>query len=894
MTKVKRKIIIFFIFTFFLCYCKSKIKVFEIKEGQLFRFIDHLEKKNIIETPLKDLMKNFELIEEDLTGKWTYLPEVSNSKFDAWGVSTKFPILGINENQKPEGMELLKENKVVKFFNENHERDEYWKWIKVNKIVNLSGHKNYSGKWRGVILRKNEPLNLEVFFSDSEIIIDIVAVNPNVETFIPTLKVYLNDIFIKEFPISRKKFYRIREKVKIGKYRLKLEYSDSNHKNIPVENRYIVIGMIKISSPKDAILLFHKKEKPKLHELKNKYKVKYYAILEQKVSFLQQRGILKLFDIRNKYDINDYNIKSNPYHIKKKVPFKESQINILFSPPRSEYKFDLRISTDSILEFGCGIFERNFEREGNEVNFIVILESEKEKKILFSKNLNPFKNIKDREIPIYKINLSPFKNKKIKLSFITKREEIGKTSRIEPAFWFNPIIYSLEDSKKEKPNVILISIDTLRADHLSCYGYRRATSPNIDKLAKDGVLFFNCYSSTSWTLPAHISLLTSLNSYYHQVYFPFQKMDEKLITLADMLRNNNYFCVAFTGGGYLSATYGFAKGFDVYKEFKIKGNISLRYDEVELLSKDVLNWLNNNKNKKFFLFLHTYQPHDPYANLSPAGKLFLNKKYKWNQINLGELFNREENDRFLTNFTLEEKENIIALYDGEIRYTDEYFIKPLISKLKSLNLYDNTLIILTSDHGEEFYDHKAWLHDHSLYNEAIKIPLIIKFPLYKFQGKTIKQTVRLIDIAPSILNYLKIKYSHFNLEGTSFINLLNDKKDNRIVICDLALRKFRELYPTVISLIKGDLKLIIHKKIISPYVEKICSDFNGYKIELYNIKKDPKETINLAKRKEYQKTVKELINIVESYYKTFKKPETPEIDLDKDLKQRLKALGYIK
>ncbi|MCP2618533.1 sulfatase [Candidatus Aminicenantes bacterium AC-335-A11] len=843
---------------------------------------------------LKNLIKNFELIEEDLTGKWKYLPEFSDPKFDVWGVSTEFPVLGINENQKPEGMELLREDRSVKFFREKDEKDEYWKWVKVNKIVSITSHKNYSGKLRGVILKENEPLELDVFFPDSEIILDIVAVNPNVEISIPIVKVYLNNILIEKFPVTRKKFYRVREKVKIGKYKLRLEYSNTKYKNVPLENRYVVIGMIKISSPKDVILLFHKKEELRPSKLNNKYKVRYYAILEQKVSSLQRKGILKLFDIQSKYDINDYDIKSNPYQIKKKIPLNEFHLNILFSPPRSEYKFDLKISSDSILEFGCGIFDRNFDRQGNGVNFIITLETEKERKILFSKNLNPFKNVQDREIFMHRIDLSSFKNRKIKLSFITEREEKGRNSKIEPAFWFNPIIYSLEEPKKEKPNIILISIDTLRADHLSCYGYKRATSPNIDKLARDGVLFLNCYSSTSWTLPAHISLFTSLNSYYHQVYFPFQKMDEKLITLTDILRNNNYFCAAFTGGGYLSAKYGFAKSFDTYKELKIKGNVSLRYDEVELLSKDLLDWLENNKKKKFFLFLHTYQPHDPYANLSSIGKLFLNKNHKWDQINLGEIFNEGKNDRFSISFTPEEKENIIALYDGEIRYTDEYFIKPLIDKLKSLNLYNNTLIILTSDHGEEFYEHKAWLHDHSLYNEAIKIPLIIKFPNSKFRGKKIEQTVRLIDIMPSILDFLKIKYSRFNLEGKSFINLLNNKKDSRIVICDLALRKFRNPYPTVISLIKGNLKLIINKRIISPYVKKICSNFKEYKVELYDIKKDPKETVNLAKRREYQRIIRELINTIESYYKEQKKSETQEVELDKELKQRLKALGYIK
>ncbi|MFQ6082455.1 MAG: sulfatase [Candidatus Aminicenantia bacterium] len=887
-------ILILFSFGFIQCNL-SKSKEYRLKQGELFRFIDHLKEENVIETPLKNLIKNFKLIEEDLSGKWTYLPEFSNDEYEVWGISTKFPIFAFNERKKPKGMDLFKKRKKIKFFTENQEQEEYWKWLQTNKIINLNSLKNYKGESSGVVVKRGEPLEVDIFLPDGEIILDIVAVNMNAKFNIPYLRVHLNEKIIGEAPISRKKFYRFREKVRLGAYKLKLEYINSNETSVPEKERFILIGMIKISTPKDMILLYHPRKDSVPSNSPGKYKIKYYITPQEKTKELIKQGILNLYEIQNKFPINDFNVKENPYQVKKKIKLVNSMINVLLSPPKSEYQFTVRIPSSAFLEFGCGFLERNWKRKGSGVTFKILIEDGKKKKLLFSKSLDPFRNPDDRNLFIQKIDLSSFENKKIKISFLTQRKPRGKSIRIEPSFWYNPIIYSPNISKEKELNVILISIDTLRPDHLSCYGYSRKTSPNIDKLAKDGILFVNSFSSTSWTLPAHISLLTSLDTVHHQVYFPFQRMNEEIMTLADILRNNNFYCSAFTGGGYLNAKYGFAKGFDSYQELKIKGDISFRYDEAEILSEKALSWIDQNKDKKFFLFLHTYQPHDPYANLSSTGKIFLDKNHKWERIDLGKIFKNGDSDRHSIQFTEEERKNIIALYDGEIKYTDEYFVKPLIRQLKELDLYNKTLIILTSDHGEEFYDHKAWLHDHSLYNEAIKIPLIIKFPNSKFQGKRIAQIVRLVDIMPSILDYLDIEYSFPSLDGKSLMNLIEGKEENnRTFISDLALRRFREIYPTIITINKNNLKLIVNEKIISPYVEEISTDFKEYKVELYDMENDPGEKINLAGKQKYHKVITELITLIRNYYQVSKKQKIKEITLDKELKERLRALGYIK
>lgn len=367
-----------------------------------------------------------------------------------------------------------------------------------------------------------------------------------------------------------------------------------------------------------------------------------------------------------------------------------------------------------------------------------------------------------------------------------------------------------------------------------------------------------------------------------------------MLTLADILRTEQFYCAAFTGGGYLSETYGFSKGFDIYQEIKLHGNQAIRLDEAERLAQLASRWLEDNKDKNFFLFLHTYQPHDPYANLSPSGKEFIEEDAEWDQVKMEPLFNGKS--RFDTQISEKAKQNIIALYDGEIKYTDVFFVQPILDKLKELGLYKKSLIILTSDHGEEFFDHEAWLHDHSLYDEGIRIPLIVKLPDAEYKGSQIENIVRITDIVPTILDQMRTKTNDKQFDGTSLFPLIQMKeKTQRTFVSDLALREF-EMAPTVISINKDNFKFILNKKISSPYVKRLVRNFDGSQIELYDLEKDPKETKNLAANIAYREMCFELlVNINRLYEQTnLITKERDEVSLDQSLRERLKALGYIK
>jgi arylsulfatase A-like enzyme len=389
-------------------------------------------------------------------------------------------------------------------------------------------------------------------------------------------------------------------------------------------------------------------------------------------------------------------------------------------------------------------------------------------------------------------------------------------------------------------------------------------------------------------------MLTALDGLSHQVYFPLEKMGPEVETMANLLRQAGYFSAGFTAGGYLSSTYGFAKGFDSYQEIRLRGDRAIRYDESERLAEMAREWISRHNNKKFFLFLHTYQPHDPYTNLSPLGKMFLAKGAEWDRIRMDDAF--EGKGRFGKAFTPEERENIKALYAGEIRYTDETLVKPVLETLKELDLYDRTLVIITSDHGEEFYEHEAWLHDHSLYEEGIKIPLMIKFPLSEDKGLRLADPVRITDILPTVLDYLDFPSSKESFDGSSLIPIIKGREsDPRFVISDLALRQFEEA-PTVVAAVEGSKKLIINHKIVSPYVKKTSLEYSSTQVELYDLEVDPGETRNLVQDSQYRRILNEMLRKVTTLYVEAEKRrrEKAAADIDSSLEERLRALGYIK
>jgi arylsulfatase A-like enzyme len=576
----------------------------------------------------------------------------------------------------------------------------------------------------------------------------------------------------------------------------------------------------------------------------------------------------------------------NPFGLKKKLRLGGTEINVIFAPPPSSFRYKSIMNSGGTLEFGVGIVrDENSEAlavgraPGDEgVHFKVSLERNGRRKAL-SEHFVSLPPPGELQISRQSVDVPAL----AKDTYIILETEGGEGHF---AFWQNPVLYAR--AAKTRP-VILISVDTLRADHVGCYGYTRDTTPAIDALAGDSALFLNTYASSPWTLPSHVSILTSLHGVHHRVYYEDEKMSPDVITLADVMRSAGFMTSAVTDGGLVSAVYGFSKGFDSYLE---RGGGVFSPDSAGQINRLASEWLDGNKEKDFFLFIHTYEPHDPHACPAPYNTMFLEENPLWLSLNLmGRLGGYAG---IFSELSERERQNVVGLYDGEIRYADEALVGPLIGKLKEMGLYDSALIVLTSDHGEEFFDHHSWAHGHQLYDESLKVPLIIKFPGSRFKGKRYEPHVRLVDIMPTILEEVGASAAGLLIDGKSLFPVLRGKeREDRSFLADIGDNIFSSHVGRKITLSSGKDKMILNK----PFSPEDLKFFTSPPprvpaIELFNVDRDPKEKTNLAD--ENPAVARVLNGRITEILKKAGQRKSEKAQVDDNLKEQLRALGYIR
>ena len=315
-----------------------------------------------------------------------------------------------------------------------------------------------------------------------------------------------------------------------------------------------------------------------------------------------------------------------------------------------------------------------------------------------------------------------------------------------------------------RPSVLLISIDTLRADHLSCYGYARPTSPRIDVLASEGVLFESHISSSSWTLPAHTALFTGVSDSVHgNLEALGTALSPRFVTLAEVFRSAGYATAGFYAGPYLHEAFGLSQGFDHYEGCG-QGILGLASAEVERWAMDpdvmaashqgVTNpdvyaasraWLETHRDEPFFCFVHLWDVHFDFTPPPPYDTLF-DPDYDGTITGERFFFNRAARTGKLDE---RDEQHLIALYDGEIRWTDDT-VGDLLDDLADWGIAEDTIVALTSDHGTEFWDHGGIAHRTTLYDELVHVPLVLRYPRALPSGRRVAAQTRLVDVAPTL------------------------------------------------------------------------------------------------------------------------------------------------
>lgn len=889
----KRALFFFVIILHVLFYLSCKR---DTKTNAYFRFIDHLTKKSIVETPLAEFDRKFEWHEQKLdTDSYDFTDIIGEKKYRVTGYSTDFPLLAFDDNRSPEYLTIAKNGTPMDFLDNPSSGKAGWRWIKGECTIILK-------KWfyRKEQISGNTFFGTDIILPAGNVTFEILSSNSYPRQLAPELQISLDGKLLGSTIIDHKKRHIISGHVKMSNYKLRMLFKKpKDFSRIKQKHTEIFIGQIRIKSLSDIILVYQNKSQNQ-SQFKGNYKASYIyepyktnkenggTSLEFSNPSLQNLYYLYKLNSALSTFIHDHGVGSNPKNLKKKLEIGESSINAIFAPTPSRYVFETKIPEGGFLQFGYGLIPSSRRTEGK-IGFQVIIEYAGQKETVFSSSFDA-KGKKSNNNFHEKISLEKFQKKRAKIYLTTNYTfDNGELEHppIHYAYWYNPIIYQKIDKNHAGKNLILISLDTLRMDHLGLGEYNRATSPNLDRLLDESIVFNDCFSTAPSTLRSHMSILTGLNPISHQVYTQQDKLDPTILTLADILRVNGYTSAAFTGGARVSAAFGFSKGFDRY--FENKSSWLDKDTPEELLGKS-LHWLEQNRDKNYFLFLHTYQPHDPYSNSSEFGKLFLENEHEWKNIDLFTYLNQLEgsSEPGFIPLTDVQRKNIVALYDGEIRYTDECLIKPLIEGLKNLGLYENTMIVITSNHGEAFFEHGMWMHGGQLYNELIKVPLIIKFPHAKHGGKRITKNVSIIDIMPTVLKEMGIKEQEEKYDGMDLSLLLSENKSpERYCFSEIPVKGNLGKVSVIYKNFKLIFNRIVHK-------ERFKNQAPPVELELYNLKNDPDEKNNLAFVE--QEMVKYLMAKIEDYLR--KKPRTglngkEKPVIDEALQRRLKALGYI-
>jgi arylsulfatase A-like enzyme/Tfp pilus assembly protein PilF len=448
------------------------------------------------------------------------------------------------------------------------------------------------------------------------------------------------------------------------------------------------------------------------------------------------------------------------------------------------------------------------------------------------------------------------------------------------------------------PNVVLFVIDTLRADHVGCYGYPRATTPRIDALAREGVVFLQAISQAPWTAASVGSLLTGLYPAVHGLdggvewdpgrpgrHLPFvaqRVLRDAEPTLATVLRAHGYRTAGFVSNVYLHAILGFAQGFDVYDDGHedYSDDVMTQKRRGDETNRRASAWLDTRPPEPFLLFVHYNDPHWPYDPPTPVGR-------EWVAGYRGALTPKdtglvvETEGRRARDLDADDLAYLEGLYDGEIRAADAH-LGALVDRLRQSGLERAVLTIITSDHGEEFLDHGSTSHGYTLFEEQIHVPLVVHWP-GRLAPARIGTQVRLVDVVPTVLELTGLGAASVPTQGTSLLGLLHDG----------AAQPPGDAFSE--APLRGALRAIR-----TPAGRKLIEDMAQGHMQLYDLRGDPHERLDHARK---QPRATEILRrrllrwaATNEQRRNASGPEAAQggaVTVDGVLQRRLEALGYV-
>jgi arylsulfatase A-like enzyme len=445
---------------------------------------------------------------------------------------------------------------------------------------------------------------------------------------------------------------------------------------------------------------------------------------------------------------------------------------------------------------------------------------------------------------------------------------------------------SCRDPVEDRPNIIVLLVDTLRADHLGCYGFPGEISPNLDRLAGESVVFENCYANAPWTPPSVGTMFTSLYPQVHGLNrfteHQFRDPDsgrlrgsvltEDAVTLAETLRDAGYSTAGFVANPWLEGPLGLSQGFDFYDDSTVSKTVPAM-----LLTVAAEEWIEKRpRGEPFFLYLHFMDVHEPYR--SPRKDF----DALWKKMSDGD-------ERVLSSAPPDYLERKPPWADDELRKRVAYWrtryaagvrlfdrrVAGFLDFLRESGLLDRSYVVLTSDHGEELHEHSGWGHGENLHEHQLRVPLIIRPPEPARPARRVASHVRLIDLMPTLLAVAGVE-PPAGLQGVDFAGLLRGEA----VAAPLPVFANGVVgEPDVYSLIDGRYKLVV--------------DLEGDSPALYDLESDPGELANVASRE--PDVVASMLEQLEVHIAetTAVELEQETVELPEELQKPLRALGYL-
>lgn len=436
--------------------------------------------------------------------------------------------------------------------------------------------------------------------------------------------------------------------------------------------------------------------------------------------------------------------------------------------------------------------------------------------------------------------------------------------------------------------IILVVVDALRPDHMSTYGAKRKTTPNLDALADDGIVFTNFFTNGNWTRPSTASLLSGQLPYRHRIERDSDRMSDTVEALPELMREAGYATGAVVGNGNAGSAFGLAQGFDYYADtVKHWKGLPSADDVIDL----AIPFVDEHHNERFFLMLFLIDPHDPYHAPGEFETLYVtDEKTPIVRTPHWELGNYDEAT----------VQKMVDVYDGAVRYTD-HALGRFIGHLKSAGLYDKSTIVLTSDHGEAFGEHGVFLHAHHLYDEVIRAPLIVRAPKMSRRGVYNHYLTQTIDLLPTLVGAAGGRIPD-EVQGVSLFDQLGKPglvDANRVVVSEFSnfgirrrtVRGYRHKVIVQLPADEDAFLATVGKKSLLPSVNFDGEDWAHYRIDKDPFERAPLRVNRRTKGSEWHR-MERILRANESQRRASDKVHVVK-SIDAETLGDLKSLGYI-